>query len=337
VITVAALCPSPPLLHPALTGRDAVLPELREACAQAASRLLRDNPGEIVVVGSAAATGEWDAAGRLDAAAFAPAPGRGAGGVGSQRQSPGSQRQSPGSQRQSPGSQRQSPGSLPLSLGLGAMLLDQAGFDGRRRLIAVGQDEPASACARLGAALNPATGAASGSGLASGAASGSGLASGTASGAGAASGTASGSRAGLVPGRMALLVMGDGSARRSLKAPGYLDPRAAAFDAEVERAVRAGDLDALLRLDQALARDLMATGRPAWQVLAGAMQSLTPVSEVLYCGDPFGVAYLVASLRPTAARSLSWVAFGPQTAAGQLVRCGIRFRTGGTRLRAAGL
>jgi len=44
---------------------------------------------------------------------------------------------------------------------------------------------------------------------------------------------------------MALLVMGDGSARRSLRAPGYLDTRAAAFDAEVERTIRTGELDAL--------------------------------------------------------------------------------------------
>jgi len=42
----------------------------------------------------------------------------------------------------------------------------------------------------------------------------------------------------------------------------------------------------------------MATGRPAWQVLAGALGGLAPAAEVLYCDDPFGVGYLVASLRP---------------------------------------
>jgi hypothetical protein len=248
VITAAALCPSPPLLHPALTGREAVLPELRAACAQAVSWLLRDDPGEIVVVGPAAATAEWDAAGRLGPAAFAPVPGR---------TDPAS------ASAAKPGRAGARLRSLPLSLGLGAMLLDQAGYHGRRRLLATGQDEPAPACAGLGASLSPAS----------------------------------------ASGQTALLVMGDGSARRSLKAPGYLDPRAAAFDAEVERAVRTGDLGALLRLDQALARDLMATGRPAWQVLAGAMAELAPVAEVLYCGDPFGVAYLVACLQPEGARS----------------------------------
>ena len=103
--------------------------------------------------------------------------------------------------------------------------------------------------------------------------------------------------------RTALLAVGDGSARRGLRAPGHFDERAHAFDAEVERAMRAGDLTALLDLDPALARELMATGRPAWQVLAGALDgvaSLTP--EVQYAGDPFGVAYLVATLRPSLPR-----------------------------------
>jgi hypothetical protein len=96
--------------------------------------------------------------------------------------------------------------------------------------------------------------------------------------------------------RVALLVMADGSARRGLKAPGYLDERSIPFDAEVERAIRAGDMAALLALDAVLGRELMATGRPAWQVLAGAMNGHRPASEVRYCDDPFGVAYLVASL-----------------------------------------
>jgi hypothetical protein len=192
-------------------------------------------------VGTAAATGDWDPSGWLDPAVFAP--GIACDGAGRS--------------------------ALPLSLGLGAMLLDEGGYRGPRRLIAAGADEPASACAALGAEL--ATGAT----------------------------------------RTALLVMGDGSACRSLKAPGHLDPRAEPFDAQVERAVRAGRFGALLDLDEALARDLMVTGRPAWQVLAGAMPDGAGLgdagtggfgaggarpAEVLYRDDPFGVAYLVACL-----------------------------------------
>ena len=97
--------------------------------------------------------------------------------------------------------------------------------------------------------------------------------------------------------RAALVVMADGSACRGLKAPGYLDERSAPFDAAVERAVRDGDMAAMLALDADLARDLMAAGRPALQVLAGALEYGRLASEIRYSDDPFGVAYLVASLR----------------------------------------
>jgi hypothetical protein len=100
-----------------------------------------------------------------------------------------------------------------------------------------------------------------------------------------------------LPGRVALLVLADGSACRGLKAPGYFDERSAGFDAEVERALRTGDLDALLAIDPSLASELMAAGRPAWQVLVGALGGQVVASEIRYCDDPFGVAYLVASIR----------------------------------------
>jgi hypothetical protein len=102
--------------------------------------------------------------------------------------------------------------------------------------------------------------------------------------------------------RVALLVMGDGSARRSVSAPGYLDERAGPFDAEVERAVREGDIPALAALDPDLAHDLMVSGRSAWQVLAAALAAALADGElrpdILYCDAPFGVGYLVATLSP---------------------------------------
>ena len=98
--------------------------------------------------------------------------------------------------------------------------------------------------------------------------------------------------------RVGLLAMGDGSARRSTAAPGHLDPRAGPFDASVERALRDGDLAALGSLEPGLARDLLATGRAAWQVLAGAMSApRAPAGRVLYADAPLGVGYLVAVLR----------------------------------------
>jgi hypothetical protein len=149
---------------------------------------------------------------------------------------------------------------LPPAPGIGAYLLDQAGYRGDRLIWSVSADEPVAGCRKLGADL---------------------------AGGGA---------------RTALLAVGDGSARRGLRAPGHFDERAAAFDAGVERAVRAGELTALLDLDPALARELMATGRPVWQVLAGALEGMASLAtEVQYTGDPFGVAYLVATFRPPGA------------------------------------
>jgi hypothetical protein len=98
--------------------------------------------------------------------------------------------------------------------------------------------------------------------------------------------------------RVALLAVGDGTARRSTSAPGYLDERAEPFDEAVERAVRDGDLPAIAALDPALAADLLAGGRPAWQAMAGALSAGRPHSEVLYSDAPLGVAYLVATLIP---------------------------------------
>ena len=100
-------------------------------------------------------------------------------------------------------------------------------------------------------------------------------------------------------GRVALLVVGSGSACRTEKAPGWFDARAAPFDATVERAVTSGDLDALLELGPDLARTLHADGRAPWQVLAGAARGVATI-RVEYTDAPFGVGYLVASLRFTA-------------------------------------
>ncbi len=95
--------------------------------------------------------------------------------------------------------------------------------------------------------------------------------------------------------RVALLVMGDGSACRSLKAPGYLDERAAAFDAAAARALAAADTAALAALDAGLARELQAAGRAPWQVLAGAAEGAGLDGRLLYEDAPYGVGYFVAA------------------------------------------
>jgi hypothetical protein len=247
MITAAALCPAPPLLARELTGADPVVPELRQACRDALARLLAGQPDVVAVVGAGEQTGTWDGSMRLDVSAFAP-------GIDHAVRDGSPRLDASGLVPPIGAAARNGSPSLPLPLGLGARLLDQAGYAGRRVLQLVGEDEPADRCAELGARI---------------------------------------ARSGR---RAALLAMADGSARRGPKAPGYFDARSGPFDAEVERALRAADLDALLALDQDLAHELMATGRPSWQVLAGALQGTKPTSEIIYCDDPFGVAYLVASL-----------------------------------------
>ncbi|WP_406839177.1 class III extradiol dioxygenase subunit B-like domain-containing protein [Streptomyces sp. AHU1] len=96
-------------------------------------------------------------------------------------------------------------------------------------------------------------------------------------------------------GRVALLVMGDASACRTLKAPGYLDERAQDFDAEVARALAAADVEALKTLDTSLAYELKAAGRAPWQVLAGAAEGAGLGGALLYDDAPYGVGYLVAA------------------------------------------
>ncbi|MGR8007837.1 hypothetical protein [Streptomyces hypolithicus] len=94
--------------------------------------------------------------------------------------------------------------------------------------------------------------------------------------------------------RVALLVMGDASACRTLKAPGYLDERAEAFDARAAHALAAADPAALLALDAGLAYELKAAGRAPWQVLAGAAQGAGLGGQLLYEDAPYGVGYFVA-------------------------------------------
>ncbi|OLZ63268.1 hypothetical protein AV521_39495 [Streptomyces sp. IMTB 2501] len=96
-------------------------------------------------------------------------------------------------------------------------------------------------------------------------------------------------------GRVALLVLGDASACRTVKAPGYLDERAAPFDAEVARALGAADLPAIRALDPGLARELKASGRAPWQVLAGAAENTALSGSLLFEAAPYGVGYVVAA------------------------------------------
>ncbi|SCL31718.1 hypothetical protein GA0074694_6061 [Micromonospora inyonensis] len=146
---------------------------------------------------------------------------------------------------------------LPLSLTVGAWLVGRSGTELPRFAHSVATDATADECARLGAEL--ATAAAE-------------------------------------P-RTALLVLGDGSACRGQKAPGYDDPRAQAYDDGVAAALAHADTDALLGLDPVLSTELRAAGRAPWQVLAGAVRAAGGDwrGELTHHTARYGVAYLVAT------------------------------------------
>ena len=162
-------------------------------------------------------------------------------------------------------------GALPLSLAVGAWLLAASGWPVPRRGLGVSPRADAARAAALGARLVTSR----------------------------------------PDERLALLVMGDGSARRTLQAPGWLDERAEPFDAAVERALAGVDLAALLALDASLAVDLLVAGRASWQVLAGAVEAAGRgggeagtsgwSADVLYAHAPYGVGYFVCLWEPEVA------------------------------------
>ena len=114
-----------------------------------------------------------------------------------------------------------------------------------------------------------------------------------------------GARVGAGPGSLAevladgsgptgLLVMADGSARRTLKAPGYLDPAAEPFDRLVVTALESADTAALAALDVEEGDRLLAAGTATWQATGGALAGRSFTARLRYAEAPFGVGYVVA-------------------------------------------
>jgi hypothetical protein len=241
MMIAAAVCPHPPLLITELLppgSRPKPIVELSDACARAVHWLLGQSPDLVIVIGGGEVTRQYSPSTPFPVARYAGGPG--VSGAGEAAMTSG----------------------LPLSLGIGARLLDEAGWDGPRRFQALSADLSAEQCAKIGRTLVEA------------------------------------------PGRTALLVMGDASARRGPKAPGHLDARAAAFDDQVIGALGGGDAEALLKLDQGLAGELLVQGRTAWQTLAGADATMPAQVDagLLYSGDPYGVQYIVSTWQPAPVR-----------------------------------
>lgn len=229
----AAVLPHPPLLVPEVaSGAVPELEPLRRACDDAVASVLAAAPDLVAVVGVGPVAAEHSpgATGSLHGYGVEVGVRLGDGPVGG-------------------------PASLPLSLTVGAWLLERARWTGRVVGIAVTEDTPPAAAASLGREL-----------------------------------VARADRVGL-------LVMGDGSARMSQAAPGYVDPQAPAFEAGVAAALADGDAAALTGLDAEAATELLAVGRAPWQVLAGAASGPV-VASLLAHEAPYGVDYLVATWQP---------------------------------------
>ncbi|ONI87188.1 hypothetical protein ALI22I_22295 [Saccharothrix sp. ALI-22-I] len=93
-------------------------------------------------------------------------------------------------------------------------------------------------------------------------------------------------------GSRALLVLGDGSHRHGEQAVGRPDERAEPFDEDVRTALATADTGALRAIDPALAAELGASGRAAWQVAAGVPGAWRCTRSAFLA--PFGVGYHLA-------------------------------------------
>lgn len=226
MIVSAAFCPAPPLLHPLAlgpAGRE-LGSALRAACAQALARMLATGPESVLVLGASPVDrvyGRGDAGDMLGYGV----PVR----VGFD------------------GPARHGRARLPLAHTLGAWLLDEAGFSGRR----VGLTAGAQLTEECSAAVDAR--------------------------------------------RAALLVMGDGSARRTEDSPARYDPEAIGFDQSVEQALAKGEGSALLDLDQRIGERVLAAGIGSWHTAGKILRSTPMHAELHYADSPFGVFYAVAS------------------------------------------
>lgn len=88
-----------------------------------------------------------------------------------------------------------------------------------------------------------------------------------------------------------VLVVADGAHTLTASAPGGHDPQSEPVQAGLDRALAAGDADALTRLPEAV------VGRVAYQVLAGLAPWPAAAVE-LACGAPYGVGYFVGTWDP---------------------------------------
>lgn len=94
-----------------------------------------------------------------------------------------------------------------------------------------------------------------------------------------------------------LIVMGDGSAKRSEKAPGYVDSRAHGFDDDVSDIFERAELKRFTSLDSKLGEELWVSGIEPWHAVGSWVAAKSSEWSLLdfQFSDPYGVGYFVAS------------------------------------------
>ncbi|KAB8195712.1 hypothetical protein FH608_009350 [Nonomuraea phyllanthi] len=100
-----------------------------------------------------------------------------------------------------------------------------------------------------------------------------------------------GEEVGATAERVALLVMADGSACLSSRAPGKHDEAAKPYNDLIARAIAGADPATLAALDPERADRLWVSGRAALQVLAGAAGTRGLSGRLLMEAAPYGVGY----------------------------------------------
>lgn len=95
--------------------------------------------------------------------------------------------------------------------------------------------------------------------------------------------------------RVGLLVMGDGAATLTAKAPGYVVEGAGQWQRDVDQMLGSAAVEAVAALSTDDADRFAVGGRAAWQVLAGAARGSAWRGTLLAAEAPYGVGYTVAT------------------------------------------
>ncbi len=222
-VVAVAFCPHPPLLVPDVAaGAAGELDDLRAACDAAVATMLATEPEVVLVLGTGPETSAYSSA---DSGSLRP--------YGVDVVIPLGPRVCAGRPI------------LPLSLTIGAWLLQRTGWTGDRQGFAVGPGANPEQLADEVQALGD---------------------------------------------RVGVLCLGDGTAKRTEKAPGFVDERAEEVDAALAAALGAGVPPAL---DHVLADELMVAGKAAWDVVGSLPGPWR--GELLHDSAPYGVGYVVAT------------------------------------------